>query len=104
MDASKLSSPTFGRYRGSEFALEPTKPKAGHICEMEGCWHFLGKGHSLESLQLQTQPSFCAGCGREAYFPLRAGGGFGWASKEDAELMRAGLSFAQPKLGFGVGR
>ena len=39
---------------------------------------------------------------REPYFPLRAGGGFGWGSKEDAELMRAGASVARPKLGFGV--
>ena len=44
----------------------------------------------------------CAHCGVEPHFPLRAGGGFGWASKQDAELLRGGLAVAQPKLGVGV--
>ena len=98
---------------GSEFALATRRPKGGHVCEQEGCWAFLGKGHALEPMQLVGETSEgdgegdgprCATCGKEAYFPLRAGGGFGWASKEDAELLRGGLSIAQPKLGFGVGR
>ena len=47
-------------------------------------------------------PKKCARCGKEPYFPLRAGGGFGWASKDEAEQLRAGMSLAQPKVGFGV--
>ena len=88
-------------YRGTEFPLEPTAAKLGHLCEHEGCWNFLGTGHKLEPLQLRAEaPAVCAACGREPYFPLRAGGGFGWASKEDSELLRAGMGAARPRLGF----
>ena len=98
----------FGAYRGSEFTLEPVRAKASHACERDGCWNFLGTGHKLEPLcplaggEGAAAKQACTTCGQEAYFPLRAGGGFGWASKEDAELMRAGMSMAQPRLGFGM--
>ena len=93
-----------GEYVGSEFGLKPCKPKAGHVCEQEGCWHFLGKGHQMEKMQLRAEGEglTCGRCGQEPYFPLRAGGGFGWASKEEAEQLRCGIALAQPKLGFGV--
>ena len=100
-----------GVYRGSEFPLDvPQSDGAAatrHTCEEEGCWHFLGKGHAREPVGLRgdaRQPvATCALCGAEPYFPLRAGGGFGWASKEDVALMRLGMSVVQPKLGFGAG-
>ena len=97
----------FGTYCGTEFPLEPTAAKPGHACEHEGCWNFLGTGHRLEPLQLRAAaagaeaPAVCASCGQQPYFPLRAGGGFGWAAKEDAELLRGGMSVAQPRVGIG---
>ena len=101
-------------YYGDEFPLEARAAKPGHVCAREGCWHFLGKGHSLEPMRLQCRrldggedeaagsQQACTRCGKVPYFPLRAGGGFGWASREDAEMLRGGLAVAQPKLGLGV--
>ena len=67
--------PGFGVYRGTEFALQPIKMRAGHACEDEGCWHFLGTGHSKERLDLCTpcESSVCTGCGQTPYFRLEAG-------------------------------
>lgn len=92
-------------YQGCEFGLERVRAATRHACEREGCWHFLGKGHTLEPLQLagDEKTLLCTNCGNTPYFTLRAGGGFGWASKEDSELMRAGMSMARPAGGFGLG-
>ena len=60
----------------------------------------MGTGHKLEPLELDAAAE-AAAAADGVRFPLRAGGGFGWASKEDAELMRAGMSVARPKMGFG---
>jgi hypothetical protein len=67
--------PGFGVYRGTEFELQPIKMRAGHVCEDEGCWHFLGTGHSKERLDLCTpcESSLCTGCGQTPYFRLEAG-------------------------------
>ena len=99
---ANATSASVGAYRGREFALMHAKPKAYHVCDQEGCWGFLGKGHTLEPMRLvkgeeevceeADEELLCTTCGKVPYFPLRAGGGFGWASKEDAELMRAGMS------------
>ena len=94
-----------GGYRGSEFALEPPKWNAkakDHVCEQEGCWHQLGTGHKLQPIKLREEEPTCASCARPAQFALRAGGGFGWASKEDAQAMRRGMAVAQPQLGLRV--
>jgi hypothetical protein len=99
-DAAADVGAAFGVYRGPEYALRPTRAKAGHVCEQEGCWNFLGTGHKLEPLELDAAAE-AAAAADGVHFPLRAGGGFGWASKEDAELMRAGMSVARPKMGFG---
>jgi hypothetical protein len=54
-----------------------------------------GGGQGGEEAESPT----CESCGQAAHFPLRAGGGFGWASKEDALLMRRGMAVAKPQLG-----
>ena len=103
-------APDYGSYRGSEYALATTATAAakGHVCEQEGCWSFLGTGHKLGPLELRGaggreggEVPRCTACGQVPHFPLRAGGGFGWASKEDAQLLRAGFCVAQPRLGVG---
>lgn len=97
------------RYKGTEFVVESPMSSAvvarvcaEHVCEREGCWHQLGTGHKLVPTRLRDgEEQVCVGCKQTPSFALRAGGQFGWASKADAELLRSGLSIAQPSLGLG---
>ena len=61
------------KYAGSEFSLTPaTRRKKAHDCDVEGCWRFLGKGHSLEPMRLlEDAPDVCERCGLEPIFRLR---------------------------------
>lgn len=60
-------------YEGSEFLL--TNIKAGpknHDCDVEGCWRFLGTGHSFERMELHPDnAAACRTCSRPPVFALR---------------------------------
>ena len=62
-------------YRGKEFALAPIKQsrKDTHDCDIEGCYRFLGKGHSLERMKLCADSinDVCQTCNCEPVFKLR---------------------------------
>jgi len=61
-------------YKGSEFPLV-SNSHARHIphdCDVEGCWRFLGRGHSLEKMKLQSDfIDVCKTCSLEPVFMLR---------------------------------
>ena len=59
---------------GSEFLLSPNKHArhVSHDCDVEGCWRFLGGGHSLESMKLLPESiDVCQLCQSEPVFMLR---------------------------------
>ncbi|KAL7542901.1 hypothetical protein ACHAXR_012197 [Thalassiosira sp. AJA248-18] len=60
-------------YRGSEFLLSSAKPRqTTHDCDVEGCWRFLGTGHSLERVKLCSNcVKVCQTCNRDPIFALR---------------------------------
>eukprot|EP00956_Cyclotella_meneghiniana_P013380 scaffold19295_cov36-Cyclotella_meneghiniana.AAC.3 len=61
-------------YVGSEFLLSPSKHARhlSHDCDVEGCWRFLGGGHSLESMKLLPGSiDVCQTCKSEPVFMLR---------------------------------
>ncbi|KAL7550920.1 hypothetical protein ACHAWF_014130 [Thalassiosira exigua] len=66
-------------YCGSEFLLKPKRPGRSkfksHDCSADGCWRFLGTGHKLESIMLETGPldecQPCASCNIKPTFTLR---------------------------------
>ena len=64
---------TSSEYRGSEFVLSSSKPRhKTHDCNVEGCWRFLGTGHSLEQMKLRTGcPNVCQTCNNKPVFTLR---------------------------------
>ena len=78
----------------------PTYATASVETDDEGAYQEFEEDPGLEPLELDAAAE-AAAAADGVHFPLRAGGGFGWASKEDAELMRAGMSVARPKVGFG---
>jgi Ran GTPase-activating protein (RanGAP) involved in mRNA processing and transport/GTPase SAR1 family protein len=62
------------RYTGSEFALcsKSRTRHASHDCNVEGCWRFLGNGHSLERMHLCPNGiDVCQACNSEPVFMLR---------------------------------
>ena len=65
----------FGVYVGTLFDVEPAKRYRGeHICEHEGCWHFLGKAHALEPMRRKTdtiEARTCRTCGKHQTNALR---------------------------------
>ena len=71
------AAPSRCAYVGTLFAVSPRKrPASEHVCEAEGCWHFLGQGHKRETMRHideQPEPPVCVQCGTEARFALRGG-------------------------------
>ena len=65
----------FGVYVGTEFAVEPCRRHRGeHVCESEGCWHFLGTAHKHEPMRRKcddVEKSTCAVCGQLSRNALR---------------------------------
>jgi hypothetical protein len=61
-------------YTGSEFVLR-SKSRTRHVshdCNVEGCWRFLGNGHSLERMHLCPNGiDVCHACNSEPVFKLR---------------------------------
>ncbi|KAL7482320.1 hypothetical protein ACHAW6_007991 [Cyclotella cf. meneghiniana] len=61
-------------YGGSEFVLSPSM-RARHVshdCDVEGCWRFLGTGHSLERMKLHPDCiEVCQQCACKPVFTLR---------------------------------
>ena len=61
-------------YKGSIFRLASTSNSNhdSHDCNVEGCWRFLGCGHSLEPMKLQRDClSVCQTCKKKPVFTLR---------------------------------
>ena len=61
-------------YRGSEFLLSPSTQvrRVSHDCDVEGCWRFIGTGHSLERMKLHPDSfEVCQNCACEPVFTLR---------------------------------
>lgn len=59
-------------YQGTEFPLSPrsTRKRKPHDCNTEGCWRFLGVGHSVNTMQLSgSGPSstLCKACGMSKF-------------------------------------
>ncbi|KAL3775399.1 hypothetical protein HJC23_008623 [Cyclotella cryptica] len=71
-DINRVSMPS--EYVGSEFLLSPCKLARhdSHDCDVEGCWRFLGTGHSLERMKLHSDcQEMCQSCNCEPVFTLR---------------------------------
>ena len=46
-------------YTGSDFILNTKSSSGSHCCNVEGCFRFLGSGHSLEPMKLTSQVRIC---------------------------------------------
>ena len=59
-------------YVGSEFLLSSSghSMHSTHNCDVDGCWRFLGSGHSLERMSLNC-PNICQSCKSKPTFMLR---------------------------------